>query len=270
MPGQQSLYLRQDMAEPESSDRLGGRVVVYSSRCPGKTTDNEDAAAVVEVSPTGGVLVVADGMGGGAAGEQASRIAVESVREEVEKGGEDVPFRTRILNGIEAANTRILELGIGAATTLAVVEVLDGIIRPYHVGDSVILVVGQRGKVKLKTVAHSPVGHAVEAGVLDGEEAMHHEDRHLVSNILGTSDMRIEIGPPLRLARFDTVLIASDGLCDNLAVDEIVARVRSGPLPDGVAHLAVEARAHMEADGGLAPCKPDDLTIVAYRLAGLV
>ena len=42
--------------------------------------------------------------------------------EEVEKGGEDVPFRTRILNGIEAANTRILELGIGAATTLAVVE----------------------------------------------------------------------------------------------------------------------------------------------------
>ena len=172
--------------------------------------------------------------------------------------------------GSKRRTGRILELGIGAATTLAVVEVLDGIIRPYHVGDSMILVMGQRGKVKLKTVAHSPVGHAIEAGVLDGEEAMHHEDRHLVSNILGTSDMRIEIGPPLRLSRYDTVLIASDGLCDNLAVDEIVARVRSGPLPDAVARLAVEARAHMEADGGLTPCKPDDLTVVAYRLAGAV
>ena len=98
-----------------------------------------------------------------------------------------------------------------------------------------------------------------------------HEDRHLVSNILGTSDMRIEIGPPLRLARFDTVLIASDGLCDNSRGRRDRGQgFGRAPCRAGSLNLAVEARAHMEADDGLAPCKPDDLTIVAYRLAGSI
>ncbi len=57
---------------------------------------------------------------------------------------------------------------------------------------------------------------------------MHHEERHLVSNVVGTDDMRIELGPPLKLARYDTVLLASDGLLDNLYTDEIVELIRKG------------------------------------------
>ena len=79
-------------------------------------------------------------------------------------------------------------------------EISNGSVRPYHVGDSVILLVGQRGKIKLQTVSHSPVGYAVEAGVLDEVEAMHHQDRHVVSNFIGSPEMRIEVGAPLRLA----------------------------------------------------------------------
>ena len=128
-----------------------------------------------------------------------------------------------------------------------------------------ILVVGQRGKIKLQTVSHSPVGYAVEAGVLDEKEALHHEDRHLVSNMLGLADMRIEVGSIVELAPRDTLLLASDGLFDNLHLDEIVDRVRKGPLTQVVQHLASDAAQRMTIPREGQPSKTDDLTFVAFR-----
>src|SRR5690606_26158083 len=111
---------------------------------------------------------------------------------------------------------RILDLGVRSAATLALAELSSSGIRPYHVGDSMILILGGRGKVKLQTVSHSPVGYGVESGLLNEQEAMFHEDRHLVSNMIGCPEMRIEIGPWHCLAARDTLLIATDGLFDNL------------------------------------------------------
>ena len=137
--------------------------------------------------------------------------------------------------------------------------------RPYHVGDSVILVIGQRGKLKLQTVAHSPVGFAVEAGLLDEEEALHHHERHLILNAIGSAEMRIELGAPISLARRDTVLLASDGLTDNLSLDEIVELARKGPLDRAVVRLAALAHERMTAARSGHPSKPDDLSILLYR-----
>jgi serine/threonine protein phosphatase PrpC len=128
-----------------------------------------------------------------------------------------------------------------------------------------ILVVGQRGRVKLQTTSHSPVGFAVEAGVLDEREAMHHEDRHLVSNVVGSPEMKIEIGPRLRLAMHDTVLLASDGLFDNLHIEEIVDRVRKGPLEVAARRLAQDSWERMTCPRSGQPCKPDDLTFILFR-----
>jgi serine/threonine protein phosphatase PrpC len=159
----------------------------------------------------------------------------------------------------------VLELGSGAATTLAVVEVQGPTVRPYHVGDSEILITGQRGRVKLQTISHSPIGYAVEAGLIAADDAIHHEERHVISNVIGSASMRIELGPAVTLAARDTVLLASDGLFDNLLQQEIVAGIRSGPLREALGGIVSEARRRMtEPQEGL-PSKPDDLTVVAYR-----
>ncbi len=50
-----------------------------------------------------------------------------------------------------------------------------------------ILFTGHKGKIKLQTISRSPVGYAVHTGLLDETEAMHHEDRHLASNIIGSN-----------------------------------------------------------------------------------
>ena len=103
-------------------------------------------------------------------------------------------------------------------------------------------------------------------GVLDESEAMQHEDRHIVSNVVGCPGMRIEIGSPIKLAPRDTVLLGSDGLFDNLRVDEIVHRVRKGPLDKAIAELAKLSRTRMvEPTDQHAMSKPDDLTIVGFR-----
>jgi serine/threonine protein phosphatase PrpC len=261
------LYLEQEQLEGEIRALAGGVAAVCSIRSPGRDTPNQDAAALISVGESAAVLAVADGVGGVRSGGQASEVAVTCLAEALGGSAADAAgLRPAILDGIERGNRAARDLGVGAATTLAAVEVADGSVRPYHVGDSMILVVGQRGRVKLQTVAHSPVGFAVEAGVMDEKEAMHHEERHVVSNVLGAPDMRIEVGSARRLGPRDTVLVASDGVFDNLHLHEIVERIRKGPIQQAVRLLAQEALRRMTRPARGEPSKPDDLTFVLYRL----
>ncbi len=239
---------------------------LFTRRAPDKTTANEDAVALLPAGDTSGVLAVADGLGGMPAGEQASCLVLQMMKEAlVQAVTPAAGLREAILNGIERANEAVTAMGVGAATTLAAIEMQGTTVRPYHVGDAMILVVGQRGKLKLQTVSHSPVGYAVESGLLEETEAMNHEHRHLVSNMVGTPDMRIEVGATITLAPRDTLLLATDGLFDNFTVDEIVARIRSGPMVSVMRVLIDECLRRMTAPDKEVFSKPDDLSFIIYR-----
>jgi serine/threonine protein phosphatase PrpC len=265
-PEDARLYFEQDAQAPEASEIAGGEAAVFSARCPGKQTPNEDAAALIPLDAERAVLAVADGLGGAPGGEQASRVAVEALWTALSRAPRDAAsLQSAILSGFDAANQAVAALGLGAATTLAAVEIQRGLARPYHVGDSTVLVTGQRGRIKLQTVSHSPVGFAVEAGVLGEREAMHHEDRHLVSNVIGARDMRIEVGSAVELAAYDTLVLASDGLLDNLETREIAERVRAGSLERAARRLAEDSLGRMERAREGRPSKPDDVTFVVFR-----
>jgi len=269
-PDDAQLFCGRDMEGPELVSLGGGTAAVMSLRRPGAEGENQDGAALIPLGPDAAVLAVADGAGGQPGGAAASEGALRALRDALAEGvreGEDP--RGAILNGFEHANRRLLESGSGAATTLAVAEIRDGRLRPYHAGDSEILVTGQRGRRKLQIVSHSPVGYAVEAGLLDEREALHHDERHVISNAIGSPDMRIEIGPSLALAPRDTVVLASDGLFDNLHVEEIVAVVRAGRLAARLALLVETCGRRMAEPRKGEPSKPDDLTVIAFRRGGL-
>jgi serine/threonine protein phosphatase PrpC len=260
------MLIREDMPQPVSLNVGSGTVAVYTARSPARETANEDAAGVLSVDEARGVVVVADGFGGQPAGDQASELAVTAVVESVEQAAaEGSELRVGILAGFDRANEAVLALGVGAATTLAAIEIDQSCIRPYHVGDSEVLAMGQRGRIRFQTIAHSPVGYSVEAGLLDQTEALHHEDRHLVSNMVGSGDMRIDVGPVVRLAPRDTVVVATDGLFDNLTVGDIADVIRKGDLLCATKQLVGQCRERMDGVAG-DPCKPDDLTVVAFRL----
>ncbi len=240
--------------------------VAFSRRDPYKQTENEDSVALLQYGAAAEVLVVADGAGGLPAGKRASLTAITTLRESLDAAlADDKALRTAVLNGIDAANSAVLALGNGSATTMTVVTIEGRDARSYQVGDSEAIVVGQRGRIKSQTTAHSPTGFAVEAGFLDEREALHHEERHLVSNFIGTADMRIDVGATVGLAMRDTILVASDGLMDNLHVDEIIEIVRKGSLPAAADSLVSVADQRMLQAREGQPRKPDDLSFILYR-----
>jgi serine/threonine protein phosphatase PrpC len=244
----------------------GGSLVAYTRRAPDKESENEDSVAAIPYGPDAVVLVVADGAGGLPGGRRASQTAVRSLQNSLDVAmSETMLLRTAILDGIEAANDAVRALGNGSATTLTVVTVEGHTARSYQVGDSEAMVVGQRGRIRAQTMAHSPTGFAVEAGMLDQRAALHHEERHLVSNFIGTPDMRIDMGTGIRLNPRDTILLASDGLTDNVHIHEICEIVRKGPLKAAVSAIAGLAWRRMTVETMHQPSKPDDLSVILFR-----
>lgn len=257
------LFLGDD--EHEDFEVPQGFVSLRSVKSPAKTTPNEDASAVIPLDNGSLVAAVADGVGGTPLGREASRLAVQHLhRALTSQAVTGESLRTAIFDAVERANRAVLEIGRGAATTLVIAELTRGKLRSYHVGDSELIAVGQRGRMKLRVIPHSPTGFAVEAGLLDEDEAVHHDQRHIIFNVIGAPDMRVEIGPPVELAVRDTVLLATDGLLDNLFMDEIVDTIRIGPLPAAADRL-VELAGERMSGAGAGPSKPDDLTVVLFR-----
>ena len=265
--GKAHLFFEQDLLEGSLLPLAGGIAALYTKRSPEKETPNEDAIAIIPTGADSGVLAVADGLGGAPAGQQASSLAIQCLVRTVEEAArEDSAIRSGILNGFESANEEVLALAVGAATTLTVVEFDGRLVRHYHVGDSFCLLTGQRGKIKMQSIPHSPVGYAVESGLLDEADAMHHEERHVISNVIGSTDMRIEVGSAVEVAPRDTLLLASDGLSDNLHMPEIVECIRKGSLDSVTEALSRLARERMEGSDKDEPSKPDDLTFAVFRL----
>ncbi|QQR89601.1 MAG: serine/threonine-protein phosphatase [Myxococcales bacterium] len=249
----------------------GGTVAAFSRGRPKGSGENQDAAALLELDSQTGFIAVADGVGGSRSGAKAARMLLENLAKSWQpKPADSVLRRATMISGIEHANQEILALGTGAATTLALVLIEEKKIKPIHIGDSSILVVGRRGRIKHQNISHGPVGYGLEAGLINELQAMKHEQRHIVSNYVGTSEMRIEVGPSVELSPNDTVLISSDGLTDNLYLGEIVKCIRKGPIADAAQSLIEACTKRMsppEVQGSEIPSKPDDLSFVIFRLS---
>ena len=142
------IYQQENMCTADTLDAADGTAIVFSRRSPEKTTSNEDSALVLSCNKKSAMLAIADGMGGLPGGAQASAEALKKLNKRVSQTcDENADLREAILNGVELANQSILDFSTGSATTLVVAEINGNYIRPYHVGDSVLLIVGQRGKI---------------------------------------------------------------------------------------------------------------------------
>jgi serine/threonine protein phosphatase PrpC len=260
------LLAGQDMDAPRAFQVPNGKVVAYTRCAPGKAKGNEDSAAIIPMDDQRLVLAVADGLGGQPEGASASRIALQALIDTLNEV-EDTPeaLQQAILAGIEEGNRQVLTLGSGAGTTLTIAAVIGNTLRHYHVGDSTLLLMGQRGKVKHQTVAQSPVGIALAMGVLSEQEAMFHPQRHLVSNVIGNAQLQVAVSLPVKIARRDRLLLATDGLMDNFFEREVIDAIRTGDTVEASEELISSCRERMSRQSSGTPGKPDDLTFLIYH-----
>ena len=254
------------MEEPQLLDLPCGSGIIFSTPAIDKETDNEDAIAVIPLGDDILVLVVADGLGGLPAGATASKLAIDCLVNAITRASlDEMSMREVILDGIEQANQAILDMKNNSATTLVVAEIQGDTLRAYHAGDSMILLMGNRGKIKYSAVPHSPVGYALKSGLMNESEAMLDEEKHLISNYIGSIDCHVEIGPVLQLSTRDTLVLASDGLSDNLFENEVVEICRKGDLQQAAKKLGVICRKYMLESAPDRICHPDDLSFILFR-----
>ncbi len=196
---------------------------------------NEDAYAVI---PELGLFIVADGVGGRASGEVASRLAVDSVRAVFEDpeltwpGGlslrptaVDLPL---LRASVERANACVHGAGgadpakKGMGTTLSAMLVLEDRVALAHVGDSRIY--GLRGRrLQQLTYDHTLANSFLHAGILRQEDVATSQHNHTLTRAVGTEEI-VEIDTRLvGLEPGDTFLLASDGLHGVVDEDEIAA-----------------------------------------------
>lgn len=240
-----------------------GHCICASRGAPGKGRTNEDALVVLPLAERGVVIAVADGAGGMPHADAAARLAVESL-EHALRGPVD-SIEEAVLSGFKAAHDAIADLRLGAASTLIAAWISATDIVFFNAGDSQAVIAGGRGKPKFVSVAHSPVGLAQAAGELGEEEALFHPERHIVANMLGVGEVRVEWSRRRVLALRDTVLLASDGVFDNLRIGEICSLIRRTDLEAAGEALLAACDARMREQRPGQPGKPDDLTFVLFR-----
>lgn len=250
-----------NMEGPRYFESFAGPVGVFCAPSPDLEEaheTNEDSAALVNGAGDL-VLAVADGAGGMAGGGMASALAMSSLVGSIE---DCTGLREGILQGFEDAQDAVLSLE-GPATTLLAVEVGPGWLRPYHAGDSQAILVGPDGWVKLETFPHTPSHYAVEAGLLEEEDELALEHRHLVANALGADPLRIETYNKVITEPGDTLVLGSDGLFDNLSVEEVATYAMGESIEDIMVQLVKAAQRRMMSTARRA--KPDDLAVLALR-----
>lgn len=238
-----------------------------------KRKGNEDSLVLDQEH---GLYVVADGMGGHAAGEVASRVAVDAIDEFVRAtGGDDEitwPFGldesisydgNRLKTAIRQANRRVLEAVRerseyeGMATTVAAVLVDGCEANLAHVGDSRIYLWSQ-GELLQLTSDHSWVNEQIQSGIISPEQARSHPLRNVVTRALGGRSELIVDVQSRRVASGELLLLCSDGLT-TMVPDAEIARILASADGD----LASTARRLVDEANGRGG--EDNITVVLVR-----
>ncbi|WP_031293155.1 PP2C family protein-serine/threonine phosphatase [Leptolyngbya sp. Heron Island J] len=195
-------------------------------------TSNQDAYYLDDL---GRFFVVADGMGGHAGGQEASRLATETIYQYLNEHWDsseapDVMLRKAFI----AANDAILKDQYhhpersDMGTTAVAVMFRDNDKQPWcaHVGDSRLYRL-RGAKLDQITTDHTWVAKAIEEGELTVDESKHHPWRHVLSQCLGREDLsRIDI-QALDVSGGDRLLLCSDGLTEELSDPLIATHLKS-------------------------------------------
>lgn len=238
-----------------------------------KRKGNEDS---LFVNPEHHLFVVADGMGGHAAGEIASKVAVEAINEFIcmTAGDEEItwPFGlddsmsydgNRLKTAVRYANNKVLDTTResaeyeGMATTVVGVLVDGATANLAHVGDSRIYLYRQ-GTLGQLTSDHSWVNEQIKSGILSADQARTHPLRNVVTRALGgRADLDVEMQVHQAEAG-DVLLLCSDGLT-TMVPDPEIARVLSENEHD------VEAAAQALVNEANARGGEDNITVLLLR-----
>lgn len=231
-----------------------------------RTSGPEDNLAF-DLGPKGALFLVCDGMGGAAAGEVASTMAVDSISSDMETAGKTSceGFARSLRRAIEAANekinvqSRVNQNERGMGTTCTAVGLVDRTLVVGQIGDSRCYVL-RGGHLVQITKDQSLAWQLIEAGAMTVEEAKSFEHANIILQALGVQERVDVVLSSVPLCRGDVVLVSSDGLHGPVSDEEMRDILLAEPDPR-LACDALIAKA-LEREG------PDNISVVVARFEG--
>ncbi|MBR6230902.1 MAG: Stp1/IreP family PP2C-type Ser/Thr phosphatase [Lachnospiraceae bacterium] len=211
---------------------------VFSATDVGKVRQVNQDYIFTSKDPVGNLpnlFVVADGMGGHAAGDFASHYGVAALVAEIKKDDNFNPVKI-IRNGMTAANAAIFDAAIrdpnmaGMGTTMVAASVAGDYLYIANVGDSRLYVA--EDKLVQVTQDHSLIAEMVRLGELEPEDAKHHPDKNIITRAVGTEDTVQVDFFDMKLEKGQVFLLCSDGL-SNMLDNEEIFRILTEALRDG-------------------------------------
>ena|SRR5579863_9323975 len=211
----------------------------------------------------GCLAAVADGMGGYEGGQEASRLAVETVRHIYDRDF-DGSAQTTLVTALQSAHEMIQRYALdhpelqGMGTTCTALSIIGRQLCFAHIGDSRLYLVRDETISRL-TRDHSYISRLVESGIVRSEDAESHPQRHILTAALGSGREVIPYVPeqPLSLGEGDTLLLCTDGLWGVVSEPDIASVVRANSPADACLGLVRKA---IEGGG------PDNVTVQILRI----
>jgi serine/threonine protein phosphatase PrpC len=199
---------------------------------------NEDAAGHCATA-LGHLLVVCDGMGGHALGQEASRLAVQTILRVVDAMSAGAAPGPALRTAISEAGRLVYEMGgtgpqpARPGSTCVAMLVHAGGAEVAHVGDSRAYLL-RRHQIWQTTRDHSVVQQLLDRGAISAEQAAIHPEANKITRALGMKpDTEVDLRePPLACEPGDVFVLATDGLCDLVPTDEIGKIVDGAPTLD--------------------------------------
>lgn len=241
--------------------------ISYFTRQDPHKQNNEDNLMIFPLHDHGVILAVADGVGSARHAAKASNKLLSEIVESIRSCPNTSclrEVRNHILDGIEKINTKLSSMS-GYLTTVTVACLVEDKIQIFQIGDSGLVICGQRGKLKYKTMAHSPVGYALESGIISAEEALVHPENHIVDNVVGDQVFNVELSSVIHLASYDTILLATDGLLDNYLIEDMINFIRKGNLETIAKQLTNDILGQYNTLQNSAFLKADDTSFILCR-----
>lgn len=171
------------------------------------------------------LFLVADGMGGHAAGEYASRFTVEKIVEKITNSSQKEPVAS-IKEAVEQVNTMLLAEAdadvskAGMGTTIVAATVVENRLYAANVGDSRLYVINEESIIQI-TRDHSLVEEMVRLGEMDKEDAKDHPDKNIITRAIGVLPEVTADFFEIMLNPGDMILMCSDGLTNMVEDNEI-------------------------------------------------
>lgn len=253
---------------PECIEQEKASICYSNMAHPERDPQSQDALCILaDENGSDFIFAIADGAGGHRNPAEASSGVLQELAKDLQDSDGSLDA---IVSSIESANSYIRQYFSQSHSTLVLGIFRSKTLRTIHIGDSKLVILGGRGKLKFETVGHNLQEICIESGLDTFVKDISDVPSHVVTNLMGSPHFKMEISPLVEIAPYDTIVMGSDGLFDNISLEEMSQFSNDLTIQPFAKKLHSLSQSRVkESLSGAEAYRPDDVAFIVCRFQHL-